>query len=94
MHCNPTSVGGHGYVIIDVDYFNEWVEAMPTYDEDSKTVALFLSNHVIARFGVPRAIVTDHGSHFCNQMMDELSGKLGFRHENSTPYYPKDNDQV
>ena len=60
----------------------------------TRTAALFLFNHVIARFGVPQAIVTDHGSHFCNQMMVELSAKLSFRHENSTPYYPQANGQV
>ena len=27
-------------------------------------------------------------------MMEELSAKLGFRHENSTPYYPQANGQV
>ena len=53
MHCKPTSVGGHGYIIVAVDYFTKWAEAMPTYAEDGKTSALFLFNHVIARFGVP-----------------------------------------
>ena len=67
---------------------------MPTYAEDGKTVALFLFNHVITRFWVPQAIVTDHGSHLCNQMMAKLSATLGFRHENSTPYYPQSNGQV
>ena len=67
---------------------------MPTYVEDGKTTALFLFNHVIARFGVPQSIVTDHGSHFRNQMMEELSAKLGFRRENSTPYYPQANGQA
>ena len=51
---------------------------MPTYVEDDKTTALFMFNHIIARFGVPQSIVTDHGSHFHNQMMGELSAKLGF----------------
>ena len=91
MHCNPTSAGGHGYIIVAVDYFTKWVEAMPTYAEDGKTVTLFLFNHVIARFGVPQYIVTDHRSHFRNQMMVELSAKLGFHHDNSTPYYPQAN---
>ena len=94
MHCKPTSVRGHGYIIVAIDYFTKWVEAMPTYAKDGKTTALFLFNHVIARFGVPQSIVTDHGSHFWNQMMEELSAKLGFHHENSTPYYPQDNGQV
>ena len=71
-----------------VDYFTTWAEAMPTYDEDGKTAALFSFNHIIARFRIPRAIVTDHGSHFQNKMMVELIVKLGFRHDNSTPYYP------
>ena len=83
MHCNPTSTKGHGYIIVAIDYFTKWDEAMPTYVEDGKTDALFLFNHVIARFGVPQSIVTDHGSHFRNQIMEELSAKLGFWHENS-----------
>ena len=52
MHCKPTSAGGHGYIIVCMDYFTKWAEAMPTYAEDGKIAALFLFNHVIARFGV------------------------------------------
>ena len=69
MHCKPTSVGGHGYIIVAMDYFTKWAEAMPTYAEDGKTATLFLFNHIIARFGVSQSIVTDHGSHFRNQMI-------------------------
>ena len=94
MHCKPTSAGGHGYIIVAVDYFTKWVETMCTYAENGKNVALFLLNHIIARFGVPQSIVTDHRSHFCNQMMEELSANLGFCHENSTPYYLQANGQV
>ena len=66
IHCKPISVKGHGYIIIVLDYFTKWDEAMPTYVEDGKTVTLFLFNHVIYRFGVQQSIVTDHGSHFRN----------------------------
>jgi hypothetical protein len=94
MTCHPHSVGGHGYIIVAVDYFTKWAEAMPTFDNTGKTATLFLFNHVIARFGVPQAIVTNHGSHFRNLMMYELTEKLGLRHDNSTPYYPQANGQV
>ena len=67
MHFYPTSTGGHGYIIVAIDHFTKWPEAMPTYAEDGKTATLFLFNHVIARFRVPQSIVTDHGSHFRNQ---------------------------
>ena len=94
MHCKPTLADGHGYIIVVVDYFTKWDEAMPTYAEDGKTAALFLLNHVIARFGVPQSMVTNHGSHFWNHMMVELSDKLVFLHENSTPYYLQAKGQV
>jgi transposase InsO family protein len=67
---------------------------MPTFLNNVCTATLFVFNHIITRFGVPQAIVTDHGSHFKNQMMGELCTKLGFIHENSSPYYPRENGQV
>lgn len=67
---------------------------MPTFKNDGETAALFIFNQVIARFGVPKQIITDHGSHFEKTMMKELSAKLGFRQEQSSPYYPQSNGQV
>ena len=67
---------------------------MPTYAKDGKTFSLFLFNHIISIFGIPRSIVTDQGSHLQNKMMAELSEKLGFHHDKYTPYYPQDNVQV
>jgi hypothetical protein len=88
MTFHPHSAQGHGYIIVAVDYFTKWDEAMPTFDNTGKTATLFIFNHIIARFGVPRAIITNHSSYFRNFMMSELTEKLGLRHENSTPYYP------
>ena len=64
MHCKPTLVKGHGYIIVAVDYFTKWVEAIPMYANDGKTADLFLFNHVISRFGFPQSIFTNLGSHF------------------------------
>jgi hypothetical protein len=94
VDCNPTSVGGHQHIIVVIDYFTKWVEAMPTVKSDGKTVSFFVFNQIIARFRIPSEIVTDHGSHFQNEMMKELASKLGFRHGHSSPYYPQENGQV
>ena len=51
--CNAPSATGHHYIIVVVDYFTKWAEAMPTYSNDAKTTTLFLFNHIISRFGVP-----------------------------------------
>eukprot|EP00253_Pinus_taeda_P012370 PITA_12370 len=94
MTCNPTLAGGHGYIIVVVDYFTKWAEAMPTLKNNGETVALLFFNHVVSRFGVPQAIIIDHGSNFCNHMMIELVAKLGLSHGSSSPYYPQANRQV
>eukprot|EP00253_Pinus_taeda_P032089 PITA_32089 len=94
MTCNATLAWGHGYIIVAVDYFTKWAEAMPTLNNNGETASLCFFNHVVSRFDVPQAIVTDHGSHFLNHMMVELAAKLGLSHDNSTPYYPQANGQV
>jgi transposase InsO family protein len=70
------------------------VEAMPTFKDDGETGSLFLFNQIIERFGILREIVTDHGSHFQNQMMTELTSNIGLRQQHSSPYYPQANGQV
>eukprot|EP00253_Pinus_taeda_P033864 PITA_33864 len=89
--CNPHSAGGNVYIILAVDYFNKWAEAMPTFSADGKTTATFVFNHIIARFDVPQAIITDHGSHFRNIIMTKLTDQLDLRHDSSTLYYPQAN---
>jgi transposase InsO family protein len=92
--CNPPSAREHHYIIIAVDYFTKWVKSMPMFKDDGEIAALFLFNQIIARFDVSREIFTDHGSHFQNHMMMELTSKLGLWKEHSSPYYPQENGQV
>jgi hypothetical protein len=67
--CHPASARGHHYIIVVVDYFTKWVEAMPTFSTYGETSTLFIFNQVIARFMFSREIVIDHVSHFENHMM-------------------------
>ena len=64
MDCNPASTGGHHHIIVVVDYFTKWAEAMPTVKPDGEIAAHFVFNQIITQFGIPKEIVTDHGSHF------------------------------
>ena len=89
--CNPDSVGGHHHIIVAIDYFMKWAEAMPMIKSDSETTAHFVFNQIINRFEILKELVTDHGRHFQNKMMEELSSKLGYKQENSSFYYPQVN---
>jgi hypothetical protein len=42
--CHPASSRGNCYITVAVDYFTMWVEAMPTFKNDGKTIALFIFN--------------------------------------------------
>ena len=72
MDCNLPSAGGHHDIIVAIDYFTKWDEAMPTVKFDGETAAHFLFNKTITRFRIPKELVTDNGSHFQNRMMEEL----------------------
>ena len=86
--CNLVPLGGHKYIIVAMDYFTKWAKAMPTFKDDGETAAFFLFNQIIARLSIPKVIVTDHGSHFQNSMMTELTTMLVFRQEHSSSFYP------
>ena len=64
MDCNPTLAGGNRHVIVAVDYFMKWAEAMPIVKYDGETAAHFVFNQIITRFSIPKELVTDHGRQF------------------------------
>ncbi|GJV19250.1 reverse transcriptase domain-containing protein [Tanacetum coccineum] len=62
---------GNKYILVAVDYLSKWVEAKALPTNDARVVCKFLKS-LFARFGAPRAIISDRGTHFCNdQTVDE-----------------------
>ena len=94
MDCNPASTRRYHHIILVVDYFTEWEEAMPIIKYDGEKTTHFMFNHIITQFRIPKEIVTDHRSHFQNKMMSELALNMGFKQENSSSYYPQENGQL
>ena len=54
----------------------------------------FLKNHILSRFGTPRVIISDQGTHFCNRSFEALMRKYGVIHKTSTAYHPQTNGQA
>ena len=82
------------YILLAVDYVSKWVEAIPTRTNDAKVVAQFLRGNIFSRFGTPRALITDNGTHFCNKVIDKVLQKYGVRHRTSLAYHPQSNGQA
>ena len=82
------------YILLAVDYVSKWVEAVPTRTNDAKVVSSFLYSHIFTRFGTPRALITDGGTHVCNKLVDNVLRKYGVRHRTTLSYHPQANGQV
>ena len=54
----------------------------------------FLKKNIFAWFGTPRAIISDGGSHFCNNQFELLLSKYGVTQWITTPYHPQTSSQV
>ncbi|XP_062155200.1 uncharacterized protein LOC133863258 [Alnus glutinosa] len=76
------------------DYVSKWVEAIACKTNDHKVVLQFLKDNVFARFGTPRAIISDGGKHVCNKFFEQLMKKYGITHKVATPYHPRTSGQV
>nr|GEU61418.1 putative reverse transcriptase domain-containing protein [Tanacetum cinerariifolium] len=84
----PTSVKG-----IRINFLSTWVKpkALPT--NDARVIVKFLKS-LFARFGTPRSIISDRGTHFCNDQFAKVMLKYGVTHRLSTAYHPQTSGQV
>ncbi|GJY43248.1 reverse transcriptase domain-containing protein [Tanacetum coccineum] len=84
---------GNKYILVAVDYLSKWVEAKALPTNDARVVVKFLKS-LFARFGTPHAIISDRGTHFCNDQFAKVMLKYGVTHRLSTAYHPQTSGQV
>ncbi|GJZ82943.1 reverse transcriptase domain-containing protein [Tanacetum coccineum] len=84
---------GNKYILVAVDYLSKWVEAKALPTNDARVVCKFLKS-LFSRFGAPRAIISDRGTHFCNDQFAKVMLKYGVTHRLSTAYHPQTSGQV
>ncbi|CAN6579260.1 unnamed protein product [Malus baccata var. baccata] len=65
------------------------IELLITFQNGWKQKPLVLT---ILRFGMPRVLISDGGSHFCNRTIEALLKKYNVTHKVSTPYHPQTNE--
>ncbi|CAJ2658862.1 unnamed protein product [Trifolium pratense] len=82
------------YILVAVDYVSKWVEAVASPKADGKTVIKFLKKNIFTRFGTPRVLISDGGSHFCNSQLAKALEHYGVRHKVASPYHPQTNGQA
>ncbi|GJQ90530.1 reverse transcriptase domain-containing protein [Tanacetum coccineum] len=71
---------GNKYILVAVDYLSKWVKAKALPTNDARVVVKFLKS-LFARFGTPRAIISDCGTHFCNDQFAKVMLKYRVIHK-------------
>ncbi|KII63528.1 Retrovirus-related Pol polyprotein [Thelohanellus kitauei] len=86
-----TTPRGNRYIVVFVDHFTKWVEAVPITDQTAEIVAEAMLNHVVFRFGVPTQLHSDRGRQFESALFNHLCEFLGTQHTHTTAYHPMGN---
>nr|GEW58881.1 reverse transcriptase domain-containing protein [Tanacetum cinerariifolium] len=84
---------GNKYILVAVDYLSKWVEAKALPTNDARVVVKLLKS-LFSRFGTLKAIISDRGTHFCNDQFSKVMFKYGVTHRLSTAYHPQTSEQV
>ena len=84
---------GNKYILVAVDYVSKWVEAQALPTNDARVVVKFLKR-LFSRFGSPKALISDRGTHFCNSQLEKALQRYGVTHRFATPYHPQTSGQV
>jgi hypothetical protein len=82
------------YILVAVDYVSKWVEAMPCKKADSKHSKKMFEEIIFPRFGVPRMVISDGGTHFIDKRFHQYLKDHGIRHNVATPYHPQTSGQA
>ena len=89
----PSSFGNI-YILLAVDYVSKWVEATICPINDAITLVGFIQINILSRFGAPRIIISDEGSHFANKVFVKLMSRYGIKHIMGLAYHPRSNGQA
>ena len=90
----PTSQRGNKYIICLTNALSKFVVTKAIGDNAALTAVRFLKEDIITKFGTPRCLLTDNGTHFTSALMDALIKQVGAIQLYALPYHPQTNGQV
>ncbi|CAB0039436.1 unnamed protein product [Trichogramma brassicae] len=82
----PRSTQGNEYIVIFMDLFTRWIEAIPVRKANARTIRKHLLERVFLRFGAPEIFHSDNGTEYKNNLVDEFLTERGVMHSTIPPY--------
>jgi transposase InsO family protein len=90
----PARRSGARYIITATDYLTRWVEGNQLQIAVWRQLCKFLFENVVTRFGCPKVLMSDQGTHFLNKTIAALTEEFQIQHRKSTLYHPQANGTV
>ena len=85
----PWSNGGYRYVLIMIDLFSKYTEAVAMPDQEASTILTALERGWFYRHGFPITLLSDQGRNVDGSLIREACKKWGIRKIHSSPYHPQ-----
>lgn len=92
MHMTPAS-NGCKYIAHGRDGLISWPEGRPLRDEKAKSIALWIYEDILCRWGILSVIVTDNGGSF-KAAVQWIAEKYGIKHITISPYNSQANGAI
>ena len=86
-----TSTSGNKHILTIIDHLTGWPEAFPVPDKSADTIVLTFINEYLPVHMCPRYILSDNGTEFKNNLLDQVLKQLGIDRIFSAPYHPQSN---
>ena len=90
----PVIKKGNRYIIVAMDYLMKWPKAKAISNAKAETVAEFLFKEIICRYEVPDEILSDRGTSFINETVDELCKRFQIKHRLTSSYTRPQSDSL
>ena len=84
-----TSTSGNKHILTIIDHITGWPEAFPIPDKCADTIVSTFINKYLPVQLLPRYILSDNGTEFKNNFMDQVLKQLGIEQIFSAPYHPQ-----
>jgi hypothetical protein len=85
-----SSRGSHTYLLVAIDKFSKWIEAVPVTNQEATTAVKFFES-IVYRYGVPNSIITDNGTNFTEGEFQQFAKELGIKIKYASVAHPKSN---
>ena len=79
---------GYIWILVVTGYFTKWVEAILLSKAIGGSVANFIKENIIIRFGVSYRIISDNDTPFVNSEVRKMLEFYQIKHHQLSPYYP------